>query len=280
MHYSPKMVDFTKRLLHTDPKQRMTVHQALEHPWITSMTSKKYDTIEREEKEDHFKSVTSSRQYSSNLSKNYESQIQDEILEDDIAERINKRAYTRLLRWLDASYVNDTDDIDTNDTSAIRKLSRVGSIHDSYHRYYYDYQTSSSKESEEIVVHARITPRGQAPEILTPMGSVSAPEGSTTMLRCAVYLPKIKKSSHLTDQLSDLQIRWSLNGRELNIGCPLPSLKTPTTQHYVCTYDTETGDIKLHINDVTVYDAGTYEVTIIGRYGQVSDSANLKVYGK
>ncbi|KAK4474841.1 hypothetical protein MN116_000743 [Schistosoma mekongi] len=269
LHYSSKMVDFTKRLLHSDPKQRMTVHQALEHPWITSMIDRKDD---QEEKDNYIKSITS------NLSKNYDSQIHDEIIEDDIAERINKRAYTRLLRWLDASYVHDSNNIDITDTSTIRKLSRGESMHESYHRSYYDYQTSSSKESEEIVVHARITPRGQAPEIFTPLGSVSAAEGSTTMLRCAVYLPKIRKPSHPTDQMSDLQIRWSLNGRELNVGRPLPSLKTPSTQHYVCTYDTETGDIKLHINNVTVYDAGTYEVTVIGRYGQVSDSANLKVY--
>ncbi|CAH8641072.1 unnamed protein product [Heterobilharzia americana] len=218
MHYSSKMVDFTKRLLHPDPKQRMTVHQALQHPWITSTAGKKSDIVE--ESESKFKSLSLPRPPSS------------------------------------------------------------GSTVESRQYYYNDYQTSSSKESEEIVVHARITPRGQAPEILTPMGSVTAAEGSTTVLRCAVYLPKIRKSSHPTDQMSDLQIRWSLNGRELNVGHILPSLKTPPTQHYTCTYDTETGDIKLHISDVTVYDAGTYEVTVTGRYGHVSDSANLKVYGK
>ncbi|CAH8611721.1 unnamed protein product [Heterobilharzia americana] len=275
MHYSSKMVDFTKRLLHPDPKQRMTVHQALQHPWITSTAGKKSDIVE--ESESKFKSLSLPRPPSSGISRNLESQMHDEIIEDDIAERINKRAYTRLLRWLDASYIHDSNERETTESASIRKTSR-GSTVESRQYYYNDYQTSSSKESEEIVVHARITPRGQAPEILTPMGSVTAAEGSTTVLRCAVYLPKIRKSSHPTDQMSDLQIRWSLNGRELNVGHILPSLKTPPTQHYTCTYDTETGDIKLHISDVTVYDAGTYEVTVTGRYGHVSDSANLKVY--
>lgn len=253
MKLSPTLVDLTRKLLHAEPSRRPTAAEALKHPFVAT------NTRERIEMDIRRASV--------------ERLLAEEPTDHSVQESISKRAYTRLLRWIDASHIDDESEAEEG--NAPRRKYRRGS------RQYTSQTGSELMEScEEIIVHACVQPRGGVPAMLTPVGSMTVEEGCSTALRCAVHLPRSHKPVVPADQMSDLKISWSLNGRDLLLAQPVTKLKQPPEQHYTCTYDPETGDIRLHIHEVTMYDAGTYEVTITGRYGQVSDSANLKVYGK
>ncbi|KAF8564968.1 hypothetical protein P879_07292, partial [Paragonimus westermani] len=258
---SPKLIKFTKRLLHPDPSKRPTAAEALKDPWLTSITSRaelrSTPTIMTERKRPSIASL-----------------IDDEPSDHMVAESISKQAYTRLLRWMDASRLEDElEELETN-SERRRRQRRLSQ------QYLREMEPEERELRQDVVVHARLIPRGQAPEILTPMGSVSAEEGGPAVLRCAVHLPHTRRPLAPLDQMSDLRVYWSLNGRELKLLPPTTKVKQPPSQHYTCTFDPETGDVRLHIDEVTTYDAGTYEVRVVGQYGEVSDSANLRVYGK
>lgn len=252
MNLSPTLVDLTRKLLLAEPSHRPTAAEALKHPFFAT------NTRERIEMDIRRASV--------------ERLLAEEPTDHSVEESINKLAYTRLLRWIDASHVDD----ESEDEGVVSRRQ--------YRRESRQYTSETGSElmesREEIIVHACVQPRGGVPAMLTPLGNMTVEEGCSTTLRCAVHLPRSCKPVVPVDQMSDLKISWSLNGRDLLLAQPVTKLKQPPEQHYTCTYDPETGDIRLHIHEVTMYDAGTYEVTITGQYGQVSDSANLKVYGK
>ncbi|CAH8490520.1 unnamed protein product [Dicrocoelium dendriticum] len=257
MQLSPKMVRFTKRLLHPDPTKRPTAAEALRDPWFTIVKSQ----LELRRPA----SPVPVRRPPSAI----DGLVRDESVDRDVYESISKQAYTRLLRWIDASHMEDELDEAVKPHELRRRTS---------HRQIHGVDRSQTDSQRDIVVHATVAPRGQAPEILTPMGSVSVEEGSPATLKCAVHLPRPKKPVAPLDRMSDLIIQWSLNGRELKLAPPTVKLRQPPSMHYTCTYDPETGDVRLHIDEVTTYDAGTYEVKVTGLYGSVSDSANIRVY--
>lgn len=269
MNYSPKMIDFVENLLHKDPIKRMSASEALIHPWM---------------KETHQNILPSVSMVQNQHQEQQHSQVNgfhtDIESSDDlvsVADRINKRAYSRLLRWLDASYLENIDD-------SLAKHKIINGLYD--HTYNYQNYTSTETSEfieDEVVIHAKIAiSRGQIPQILLPLTSIRCNEGSTVIFSCAIQLSKpLKSNATKLDKMEDLQIQWNFNGCFLNVGRICQSTSSiPSNQHYTCTYDSHTGQIKLHIQQVTVYDAGTYELIVKGLYGDVSDSANLKVYGK
>jgi hypothetical protein len=262
MNLSSKLIDFTKQLLNPDPTKRPTISEALTHSWFTSLST---DTEKVERRKAPL--VPEPKRSS------FENGPEEEPLENDVYERISQRAYNRLLRWIDASQLEE-EETELEQYSMRRRRSRDRS----YRRLL---EGAELKErAEDIVIRVHAEPRGQAPAILTPMSSVSVEEGSLAVLKCAVHLPRPRRPVAPLDHMSNLQISWSLNGRELNLPVPTNKFKQITGQHYTPTYDPETGNVRLHISEATMYDAGTYSVTVKGRYGEISDSANLKVYGK
>lgn len=265
LNLSPQMIDFTRRLLHPDPTRRPTAMQALKHPWLEQRTVK-HDSVSSRPPS-RVTPIPVIRRPS------MESPQDEEPLEHNVAEAINKRAYTRLLRWIDASHVDDESDAEES-TPHRRQHYRRASYQYTTHR-----ETEFAESREDIVVHARMAPKGQQPEVLTPMGSVSAEEGSNVVLRCAVHLPRPRNPTVKLDRMEDLKIKWSLNGRELTLPAPSLKLKQDPTGRYNCAFNPETGDVWLQICQVNTFDMGTYEVTVTGQYGEVSESANLKVYG-
>ncbi|GAA48023.1 muscle M-line assembly protein unc-89 [Clonorchis sinensis] len=258
LQLSPKMVKFTKRLLHPDPSKRPTAAEALRDPWLTSITTQM-------EPRPSITSLAGRQRLSG------ESLIDEDLSTHNVAESISKQAYTRLLRWIDASHAAEQDEREVEELISVRRRRHS-------QQYLREMETEVRESRKDIVVHAHVTARGQAPEILTPMGSVSVEEGGPAVLKCAVHLPRPRKTTTPLDRMSNLKIYWYLNGRELKLSEPTVKLTQPQRQHYMCTFDPDTGDVRLHIDEVTTYDAGTYEVRVVGQYGEVSDSANLRVY--
>ncbi|KAL3321176.1 hypothetical protein Ciccas_000133 [Cichlidogyrus casuarinus] len=256
---SSSLVDLATGLLEPDPKKRLTATQALQHSWFKS-------TLDDPQRPP---SVASTRRITLE---------EDEPQHHDVRTSIEDRAYLRLMKSLE---------ITSEETHASQRKRRAEEEVERLIAEEEDYMTRLVKRKQRImaqrmeedfevdeestfIMHVKLEPKGPIPKIIAPLNAVQTEEGREAVLRCSVHLPKPSlRLRPSTEEISDLQVFWEINGRPLWVD----------GERIKSRIDSISGEITLRISQVGVHDVGTYSVRIVGRYGEVGDSTNLRVQG-
>ncbi|KAL5960614.1 Muscle M-line assembly protein unc-89, partial [Taenia solium] len=239
LNLSPELLDFSRKLLHPDPTLRPTIAEALRHPWITA-----------------------------------ERQTTEEVISQSARrlEEATNNAYKRLLRkidWSEKLGEEDTDFVDEMEHE-IRKRRRLIEYRKRRRMSLDEYDKERDYEDDEgIVMNVFLRGRGRVPKIVVPMANADAYEGSDTVMKCV-----LAPSAGDRLDLNDLTVEWSVNGKVIDLDHP--SLRM--AEKYAARFDRTTGEATLRVKNLSVYDAGTYVATFRGRFGIISESANLKVH--
>lgn len=233
---SPKLLDFFKTILQPDPRKRASVGDSLKHPWLLS---------------DHLKEISTEKKTSSQS-----------------VERLSEAtssAYRRLLRKLDWTHYDEAEKDETRleDFESLRRRKLI-----EYRRTYRKSLVHADEDDDnEVAVNVLLRARGRAPHIAVPLSNLELYEGSDATLTCCVVPPNAQQN------LSDVVVEWSVNGKTLNFDHRPNRL----AEKYSPRFDTSTGEASLRVSNLSVYDAGTYSATFRGLFGIVTESANVKI---
>lgn len=239
LNLSPELLDFSRKLLHPDPTLRPTIAEALRHPWITT-----------------------------------ERQTAEEVISQSTRrlEEATNNAYKRLLRKIDWSEKVDEEETDFVDEMEheIRKRRRLIEYRKRRRMSLDEYGRERDYEDDEgIVMNVFLRGRGRVPKIVVPMANADVCEGSDTVMKCVLAPPAGERLD-----LNDVVVEWSVNGKVIDLDHP--SLRM--AEKYTARFDRTTGEATLRVKNLSVYDAGTYVANFRGRFGIISESANLKVH--
>ncbi|KAM3181520.1 hypothetical protein ACTXT7_014207 [Hymenolepis weldensis] len=236
---SAELLDFARKVLYPDPTLRPSVSEALKHPWIST-----------------------------------ERKTVDEIVSQSVQclQDATNNAYKRLLRKIDWSQKMESDETEFVDEMEheIRKKRRIIEYRKRRRMSWDEHDEERDYYDDGIAMNVFLRGRGRAPKIAVPMTNSEAYEGGEATLKCVLTPPLVGDLPDFTD----VCIEWSVNGKIIDF--------EHATRHmsdkYSAIFDRTTGEAKLTVRNLSVYDAGTYVATFRGRFGVISESANLKVH--
>lgn len=230
LNLSKELLDFSRNLLHPDPAQRLTISEALKHPWITST---RHTTEE-------ITSASTRR-----------------------LEEATTNAYKRLLHKIDWSEQVEKEEVEfVDETEHEFRRRRKILEYRKKRRMSYD-EDYEDLVDDGIAMNVFLRGRGRAPKIAVPMSNLDAYEGQDTLLTVGID----------TVDLDGLDVEWSVNGKTIDMQHPTRRMN----EKYSAKFDKTTGVASLRVRNLSVYDAGTYVATFRGRFGLISESANLRV---